>query len=129
MFRCKLSFDKTQYLTKFQEGVFFFFVFIHIFLLQVLPYRLQQELAPLHKTASLELSLEVDVDDALFDSVVKEVDFKKPALLPINSILLNLYAPEMLSAVDYCMETVKIISFAISIFSRIKLITTEFSFL
>ncbi|MCP9258646.1 putative helicase C28H8.3 [Dirofilaria immitis] len=35
---------------------------------RVLPYRLQQELAPLHKTACLELSLEVDVDDTLFDS-------------------------------------------------------------
>ncbi|VDM09116.1 unnamed protein product [Wuchereria bancrofti] len=72
---------------------------------KVLPYRLQQEFAPLHKKACLELSLEVDIDDALFDSAIKEEDSKKPALLPINSALLNLYAPEMLSAFpDYCQE-------------------------
>ncbi|VDK71743.1 unnamed protein product [Onchocerca ochengi] len=73
---------------------------------KVLPYRLQQELAPLHKTACLELSLEVDMDDALFDLSVKETSFKKPSLLPLNSVLLNMYAPEMLSALqDYCTET------------------------
>ncbi|KAL4002464.1 DEAD/DEAH box helicase family protein [Acanthocheilonema viteae] len=73
---------------------------------KVLPYRLQQELAPLHKIACLELSLEVDVNDALFDLAVKEIDFKKPSLLPINSELLNRYAPEMLGAiVDDCTET------------------------
>ncbi|KAK6100806.1 DEAD/DEAH box helicase family protein [Brugia pahangi] len=72
---------------------------------KVLPYRLQQEFAPLHKKACLELSLEVDIDDALFDSAIKEEDSKKPALLPINSALLNLYAPEMLSAfADYSQE-------------------------
>ncbi|VIO90324.1 DEAD/DEAH box helicase family protein [Brugia malayi] len=65
---------------------------------KVLPYRLQQEFAHLHKKACLELSLEVDIDDALFDSAIKEENSKKPALLPINSALLNLYAPEMLSA-------------------------------
>uniref|UniRef100_A0A1I7W5H4 DEAD/DEAH box helicase n=1 Tax=Loa loa TaxID=7209 RepID=A0A1I7W5H4_LOALO len=73
---------------------------------KVLPYRLQQELAPLHKTACLELSLEVDVDDALFDSAIKEMDYKKPALLPVNSLLLNQYTKEMLSAFqDYGTET------------------------
>uniref|UniRef100_A0A915PQL1 DEAD/DEAH box helicase n=1 Tax=Setaria digitata TaxID=48799 RepID=A0A915PQL1_9BILA len=73
---------------------------------KILPYRIQQELAPLHKTACLELSLEVDVDDALFDAAVKELDLKKPALLPVNSVLLNIYAPEMLSALhNYCTET------------------------
>uniref|UniRef100_A0A158Q886 DEAD/DEAH box helicase n=1 Tax=Elaeophora elaphi TaxID=1147741 RepID=A0A158Q886_9BILA len=73
---------------------------------KILPYRLQQELAPLHKMACLELSLEVDVSDALFDLAAKEVDFEKPALLPINSALLNRYAPEMMSTImDNCTET------------------------
>lgn len=80
---------------------------LFLFFSQVLPYRLQQELAPLHKTACLELSLEVDVNDTLYDSAVKETDFEKPALLPIDSALLNRYAPELLSAIaDDCTEMV-----------------------
>ncbi|CAG9531357.1 unnamed protein product [Cercopithifilaria johnstoni] len=70
---------------------------------KILPYRLQQELAPLHKIACLELSLEVDVNDSLFDLAVKEMSFKRLSLFSINSVLLKRYAPEMLSAIadDY----------------------------
>ncbi|VDN07517.1 unnamed protein product [Thelazia callipaeda] len=72
-----------------------------------IPSCIQKKLASLHQTACLELSLEVDTEDALFGPVVKkELDFKCFPLLPIDCALLRKYAPEIQSKIqDYYTET------------------------
>lgn len=62
---------------------------------KVSPYRIQSELAPLHKMASLELSLEVDTEDRLFDAPPKKQPLIADThLLPVESDVLLLYAHE-----------------------------------
>lgn len=61
----------------------------------MLPYRIQDQFAPLHKLAGLELSLPVDSEDILFDPVMKEaVTFNGCMLLPIENMLVSRYAAE-----------------------------------
>ncbi|VDK57916.1 unnamed protein product [Gongylonema pulchrum] len=62
---------------------------------KILPYRIQNELAPLHKIASLELSLEVDTEDALFEPITRhQVTFEECSLIPLRCALLDRYCPE-----------------------------------
>ncbi|VDM39316.1 unnamed protein product [Toxocara canis] len=59
------------------------------------PYRIQNELAPLHKMAALECSLEVDTEDRLFDAPPeRKLLISSTHLLPVTSDILNKYAQE-----------------------------------
>ncbi|VDK60417.1 unnamed protein product, partial [Anisakis simplex] len=68
---------------------------------KISPYRIQSDLAPLHKMANLECSLEVDMDDRLFDAKQEKrrlIDDMR--LLPISSDILHKYAREWMEIVD-----------------------------
>ncbi|KHN88765.1 putative helicase C28H8.3 [Toxocara canis] len=62
---------------------------------KISPYRIQNELAPLHKMAALECSLEVDTEDRLFDAPPeRKLLISSTHLLPVTSDILNKYAQE-----------------------------------